>query len=74
MWARDERTAVSGRSFFERARRENLAALVASAGPASVEAGGAGPVSPAGSIDDDDHLAAYNAYLARLNRQHDSGG
>jgi cytochrome c oxidase assembly factor CtaG len=74
MWARDERTAVSGRSFFERARRENLAALVASAGPASVEAGGAGQVAPAGSIDDDDHLAAYNAYLARLNRQHDSGG
>jgi cytochrome c oxidase assembly factor CtaG len=77
MWARDERTAVSARSFFERARRENLATLVASAGPASVEAGDPGPVPSAGSrggIDDDEHLAAYNAYLARLNRQPDSGG
>jgi cytochrome c oxidase assembly factor CtaG len=77
MWARDERTAGSGRSFFERARRENLATLVASTGPASVEVGDAGPVPSAGGrggIDDDEHLAAYNAYLARLNRQHDSGG
>ena len=76
MWARDERTAVSGRSFFERARRENLATLVASAGPA-VDAGDAGAVPAAGGrggIDDDEHLAAYNAYLARLNRQHEPGG
>jgi cytochrome c oxidase assembly factor CtaG len=77
MWARDERTAVSGRSFFERARRQNLATLVASAGPATVEAGDAGAVPSAGGrggIDDDEHLAAYNAYLARLNRQHEPGG
>jgi cytochrome c oxidase assembly factor CtaG len=77
MWARDERAALSGRSFFERARRENLATLVASAGPASVEVGDGGPVPSAGGrggIDDDEHLAAYNAYLARLNRQQDSGG
>jgi cytochrome c oxidase assembly factor CtaG len=77
MWARDERTAISGRSFFERARRENLATLVASAGPAAEEASGAGAVPPAGGrggIDDDEHLAAYNAYLARLNRQHEPGG
>jgi cytochrome c oxidase assembly factor CtaG len=77
MWARDERTAISGRSFFERARRENLATLVASAGPAAADASGAGAVPPAGGrggIDDDEHLAAYNAYLARLNRQHEPGG
>jgi len=77
MWARDERTHVSGRSFFERARRENLAALVAAAGPASAAASGAGAVPSAddrGGIDDDEHLAAYNAYLARLNRQHEPGG
>jgi cytochrome c oxidase assembly factor CtaG len=77
MWARNERAAVSGRSFFERARRENLATLVASAGPASVEAGNAGQapsVGGRGGIDDDEHLAAYNAYLARLNRQHEPGG
>jgi cytochrome c oxidase assembly factor CtaG len=76
MWARDERTAVSGRSFFERARRQNLATLVASAGPATVEAGDAGavPAGGRGGIDDDEHLAAYNAYLARLNRPHEPGG
>ena len=73
MWARDERAATSGRSFFERARRENLAALLSSAGPAA-GAGDASPLSAANSrsIDDDAHLAAYNAYLARLNRQPDS--
>ncbi len=79
MWARDERAAASGRSFFERARRENLAALVASAkpasaGPGSGDGGDATPLPAAsgrGGIDDDEHLAAYNAYLARLNRQRD---
>jgi putative copper resistance protein D len=80
MWARDERTALSGRSFFERARRENLATLVASAGPApaaaAAEGGDAGQMSAEsrGGIDDDEHLAAYNAYLARLNRQQNSTG
>jgi putative copper resistance protein D len=82
MWARDERASTSGRSFFERARRQNLATLVASvqrpsAEPAATQADGARQGSSAGSrggIDDDEHLAAYNAYLARLNRQHDSAG
>jgi cytochrome c oxidase assembly factor CtaG len=82
MWARDERAAGSGRSFFERARQENLASLVASAnpdavGPAPGAGGDAAQVPSAVShrgIDDDEHLAAYNAYLARLNRQHDSAG
>jgi cytochrome c oxidase assembly factor CtaG len=83
MWSRDERAAVSGHSFFERARQANLATLVASHQAA---ASGAGPVTAAteagtgqpradgrGGIDDDEHLAAYNAYLARLN-QHPSDG
>jgi len=79
MWARDERAAVSGRSFFERARRENLATLLASTGPAVAGPGEASPVSmPAadshGGIDDDEHLAAYNAYLARLNQHRDPAG
>lgn len=78
MWSRDERTATSGRSWVERARQENLATLVASVGlqqPAAAGGGStaaAGPAPAAGrgqsSIDDDEHLAAYNAYLARLNR------
>jgi len=83
MWSRDERAAVSGHGFFERARQANLATLVASYQAA---ASGTGPVTartdvPAdqpvidgrGGIDDDEHLAAYNAYLARLN-QHPSHG
>jgi putative copper resistance protein D len=83
MWSRDDRAAVSAHSFFERARQANLATLVASHQPAAsgarlvtaaAEAGAGQPVADGrGSIDDDEHLAAYNAYLARLN-QHPSGG
>ena len=83
MWSRDDRAAVSGHGFFERARQANLATLVASHQPAAsgarlvtaaAEAGAGQPVADGrGSIDDDEHLAAYNAYLARLN-QHPSGG
>jgi hypothetical protein len=29
------------------------------------------PPGDTASVDDDEHLAAYNAYLARLNKQHD---
>jgi putative copper resistance protein D len=72
MWARNERVAVSGRSFFERARRENLATLVASSQPV-IGASQAPPHADDGrTIDDDAHLAAYNEYLARLNRHHDT--
>jgi cytochrome c oxidase assembly factor CtaG len=69
MWSTDERTGSQARSWFERARRENLATLVG-----SHPAGGGGAGAPAalaegrGGIDDDEHLAAYNAYLARLNQ------
>jgi cytochrome c oxidase assembly factor CtaG len=69
MWSRDDRAALSGRSFFERARRENLAALVGSGQPVTVGAGDAGGANDRTSIDDDEHLAAYNAYLARLNQR-----
>jgi putative copper resistance protein D len=85
MWARNEHATVSGRSFFERARRENLAAMLASQRPAVSGRAATPPAgtaeasrldnpapspSPAegGTIDDDEHLAAYNEYLARLNR------
>jgi cytochrome c oxidase assembly factor CtaG len=95
MWSTDERASTSGRSWFELARRENLATLLAShqvapggsaesanaAAAGTVPAGtvSAGTVSAGtvpggkgaasrGGIDDDEHLAAYNAYLARLNQ------
>jgi putative copper resistance protein D len=76
MWSTDERAMSQGRGWFERARRENLATLVGShplaAGGSAGGAGGAGPAAALpegrGGIDDDEHLAAYNAYLARLNQ------
>jgi cytochrome c oxidase assembly factor CtaG len=78
MWSMDERAATSGRGWFEAARRASLATLVAShpaprAGAEGGAAAGAGPAAPAarwderGGVDDDEHLAAYNAFLARLN-------
>jgi cytochrome c oxidase assembly factor CtaG len=104
-WSTDERAGADGRGWFELARRENLATLLASHQVAAAGAAGAGegavsgglagsagaggsapPVAghgggssarPAGNsprpaarggIDDDEHLAAYNAYLARLNQ------
>lgn len=75
MWSRDESMSVTARSWFERARRENLATLVASQQPAATAAANAGP-GPADTrttIDDDEHLAAYNAYLARLHQPPQAG-
>ncbi len=72
MWARNERATVSGRSFFERARRENLATMVGSSQSVTSAAEAVPQASDGRTIDDDAHLAAYNEYLARLNRQHDS--
>jgi hypothetical protein len=72
-WSR-ETAADGGLGWLETARRANFAARVG----AHQEAG-ASPDVPAQaaradadeSVDDDKHLAAYNAYLARLNEQHD---
>ncbi len=79
-WATDERAVTHARGWFELARRENLASLLASqqVAPATsadqAAAGAAGPATSAnatnraGIDDDDDQLAAYNAYLARLHQ------
>jgi hypothetical protein len=69
MWATDERAGTNGRSWFEAARRQNLATLVGSH-VASGQPAGSAPALPEGrgGVDDDEHLAAYNAYLARLNQ------
>jgi hypothetical protein len=71
MWSTDERAALSGHGWFERARQENLATLVASQQASASDRLSIGNDVPPGrgGIDDDEHLAAYNAYLARLNRQ-----
>jgi putative copper resistance protein D len=60
MWSRDDSAATRSRGWLEAARKSNFDELVAT--PASDTEG-----SGSGIDDDDEHLAAYNAYLARLN-------
>jgi cytochrome c oxidase assembly factor CtaG len=68
MWSTDERAASLGHGWFELARQANLASLVGSQ-PGAAATGAAAVVSESrGGIDDDEHLAAYNAYLARLHQ------
>jgi cytochrome c oxidase assembly factor CtaG len=79
MWSLDGRAAASGHGWLEAARRASMASLVAShpapaaADSSPAEGAAAGPAPAAvswegrGGIDDDEHLAAYNAFLARLN-------
>jgi cytochrome c oxidase assembly factor CtaG len=59
-WSRDERSPVAGLGWLELARRSRLADLAASAG-ASADSGRSGDID-----DDEQQLAAYNSYLARL--------
>jgi cytochrome c oxidase assembly factor CtaG len=61
MWSRDDRAASLGR-WLEAARRASFDDLVAGVPAAPAAADGR-----RGVIDDDEHLAAYNAYLTRLN-------
>jgi cytochrome c oxidase assembly factor CtaG len=77
MWSLDGRAAASGHGWLEAARRASLASLVASHTAPAAGGGGSEEGAPAasaavswdgrGGIDDDEHLAAYNAFLARLN-------
>jgi cytochrome c oxidase assembly factor CtaG len=73
-WSRETR-GDGGLGWLEVARRANFAAQVGAHQEAAASPG-APPQAPAlsdtESLDDDDeHLAAYNAYLARLNQQQD---
>jgi len=67
-WSRDGRISVSGHGWLESARRASFAGLTGS-GPERETAGTVpdGHRRAAATIDDDEHLAAYNAYLARIN-------
>jgi hypothetical protein len=70
-WSQDERDTGRGRGrgWLEQARRANMARLVTGPDGQDGPADGSGPDwSSQKSIDDDEHLAAYNAYLARMNQ------
>jgi cytochrome c oxidase assembly factor CtaG len=64
-WSRETRPS-GGMGWLESARRANLAERV-SEGAAHLTAPAPGRAREARGIDDDESLAAYNAYLARLN-------
>jgi cytochrome c oxidase assembly factor CtaG len=84
MWSLDERDVASAHGWLERARKASMASLVATHQPAAAagstsvtgtangggDPGGvaAGRWAERGGIDDDEHLAAYNAFLAQLNQ------
>jgi cytochrome c oxidase assembly factor CtaG len=73
-WSRDGEISATGHSWLESARRTSFAGLTGS-GPERTAAAGtpaagrvpAGQRRDEGTIDDDEHLAAYNAFLARIN-------
>ena len=60
MWSRDDRGASASSGWLEAVRKSRFDEVVAAGRQAGAEA-------RHGGIDDDEHLAAYNAYLARLN-------
>jgi cytochrome c oxidase assembly factor CtaG len=70
-WSRDVRSD-GGLGWLEVARRTNFATLVSAQQPASARPDAPQRAASAGqSVDDDEHLAAYNDFLARLNEQHE---
>jgi cytochrome c oxidase assembly factor CtaG len=76
-WSREKRSD-GGLGWLEYARRSNFATLVSShqdtgVGPAGAPSAGParGGASERQSVDDDEHLAAYNAFLARINKPRD---
>jgi putative copper resistance protein D len=81
MWARDDRASLGG--WLEAARRSNFEELVGGRARTAASApqhqsgpGAPGQPEPAAThdaIDDDEHLAAYNEYLARLNAAPEPG-
>ncbi len=80
LWSQDDRAASQGHGWLEAARKASFEHLVGGNAAAPAAAGEAVAQAPAGEparrpdlpraggIDDDEHLAAYNAYLARLHR------
>ena len=72
-WSRVVR-ADGGLGWLEAARRANFAAVVGGHPGAGADSAAPRQVNQASgtqNVDDDEHLAAYNAYLARLNDSHE---
>jgi putative copper resistance protein D len=80
-WSREKRSD-GGLGWLESARRSNFATLVSAHQDAVAGHGGPPSATPASerasdrasdreSVDDDEHLAAYNAFLARINKPQD---
>jgi putative copper resistance protein D len=76
-WSREKR-ADGGLGWLESARRSNFATLVSAHQDTTAVRGGSPQAAPASdrasdraSVDDDEHLAAYNAFLARINKPQD---
>jgi cytochrome c oxidase assembly factor CtaG len=72
-WSREPRSG-RGLGWLEAARRTNFATLVSTHHDTTASHDAPQLAAPAGDtadVDDDEHLAAYNAYLSRLNKQHD---
>jgi putative copper resistance protein D len=72
-WSRVSR-ADGGLGWLEIARRTNFATVVGTNSEAGVAGAGRPQQATASrteNVDDDEHLAAYNAYLARLNQPHE---
>jgi hypothetical protein len=69
-WSREAR-GDSGLGWLDSARRANFATLVNAHREANDDSGAQPPADSADdsqSIDDDEALAAYNAFLARINK------
>jgi len=69
-WSREVRSD-GGLGWLEAARRTNFATMVSAPQHANTRGDTPHRAAPAESVDDDQHLAAYNEYLARLNKQHE---
>jgi putative copper resistance protein D len=74
LWSRDDRAASPRHGWLEAARKASFDAMVKTpaagqgrAGMAETRTGQGGTGQAGAGIDDDEHLAAYNEFLARLN-------
>ena len=66
-WSRDDRASATSGGWLESVRRANFAGLTGTSPAPQAAAPGAGRRHDEATIDDDEHLAAYNEFLAKIN-------